>query len=286
MEPNDNDTTRAEQARKESPFLTTVEAATYVGLSRRTLEKMRTTGNGPAYRKHGRYVRYHVADLDSWSAARRTSSTSEYGHAQPTRRKHPSPKANAPGSDQGKETPRKRTKPVPPMRNPQQRRVPFLAASLLAVLGLGLPILTKPVPRLVYNASASAPLGFYRLVAADRLDRGDLVLAHLPESAARLAADRHYLPLSVPVLKRIAGLAGDLVCADSGIVVVNDHVAAGTLLIDREGRPLPAWTGCRTLTHDEVFLLMADVPASFDGRYFGPVPVASVIGRLVPLWTW
>jgi type IV secretory pathway protease TraF len=53
-----------------------------------------------------------------------------------------------------------------------------------------------------------------------------LVLAHLPESAARLAADRRYLPMSVPVVKRIAAVADDLVCADSGIVVINEHVAA------------------------------------------------------------
>lgn len=114
MEPNDNDTARAGQARKESPFLTTVEAATYVCLSRRTLEKMRTAGNGPIYRKHGRYVRYHIADLDAWSTARRTNSTSEYGgHSPPTRRKRPSPKAKGTGPDQGKGTPRKRTKGGP-----------------------------------------------------------------------------------------------------------------------------------------------------------------------------
>ena len=60
---------RADQARKESPFLDTNRAADYVGLSRRTLEKMRTTGRGPRYRKHGRYVRLHChihAALDTF----------------------------------------------------------------------------------------------------------------------------------------------------------------------------------------------------------------------------
>jgi excisionase family DNA binding protein len=111
MEPNDTDTARAGLARKESPFLTTVEAATYVCLSRRTLEKMRTAGNGPIYRKHGRYVRYHIADLDAWSTARRTNSTSEYGgHSAPTHPKHPSPKAKGPGPDHGKGKLRERAK--------------------------------------------------------------------------------------------------------------------------------------------------------------------------------
>ncbi len=75
MENNDN--ARAEQARKGSPFLSTAQAAHYVGLSRRTLEKFRTTGCGPKYRKHGRYVRYHIADLDAWSASQTHESTSD-----------------------------------------------------------------------------------------------------------------------------------------------------------------------------------------------------------------
>jgi type IV secretory pathway protease TraF len=48
---------------------------------------------------------------------------------------------------------------------------------------------------------------------------------------------------------------------------------------------LPHWDGCRTLQADELFLLMAAVPDSFDSRYFGPVSLSAVIGRLVPLWT-
>ena len=58
---------RAEQARKGSPFLNTAQAAPYIGLSYRTLEQMRWNGLGPSFRRHGRFVRYHIDDLDSWS---------------------------------------------------------------------------------------------------------------------------------------------------------------------------------------------------------------------------
>lgn len=75
--PDDNK--RAAEARKGSPFLSTREAAFYLGLSYRTLEKMRLTGDGPRFRKHGRYVRYHIADLDAWSEGRRKNSTSDAG---------------------------------------------------------------------------------------------------------------------------------------------------------------------------------------------------------------
>lgn len=71
----DDDISRAATARKGSPFLNTAQAAFYVGLSQRTLEKMRVVGGGPAYRKHGRYVRYHIDDLESWSQARARHST-------------------------------------------------------------------------------------------------------------------------------------------------------------------------------------------------------------------
>lgn len=63
----DDDALRATRAKKGSPFLDTKQAAYYLGLSRRTLEKMRSARCGPRYRKHGRAVRYHIADLDRWS---------------------------------------------------------------------------------------------------------------------------------------------------------------------------------------------------------------------------
>ena len=29
-----------------------------------------------------------------------------------------------------------------------------------------------------------------------------------------------------------------------------------------------------------------DNPDSYDGRYFGPLPAASIIGRAIPVWTF
>lgn len=79
----DDEIVRAANAKKGSPFLSTAQAAHYVGLSRRTLEKMRVMGGGPQFRKHGRYVRYHIGDLDKWSADHLKSSTSEPDRQRP-----------------------------------------------------------------------------------------------------------------------------------------------------------------------------------------------------------
>jgi hypothetical protein len=61
----------------EKPFLNTKEAAAWLGLAPNTLEKWRVQGGGPPYRKHGRYVRYHLEDLTAWSEAQKRRSTSD-----------------------------------------------------------------------------------------------------------------------------------------------------------------------------------------------------------------
>lgn len=68
---------RPGRVRIESPYLNTAQAAHYVRLSGRTLETLRTNGGGPAYRKHGGRICYHIDDLDAWSAAHRHHSTTE-----------------------------------------------------------------------------------------------------------------------------------------------------------------------------------------------------------------
>lgn len=58
---------RAAKAKKGSPFLTTEQAAFYLGLSPRRMQQMRTCSCGPEYRRHSRFIRYHIDDLDAWS---------------------------------------------------------------------------------------------------------------------------------------------------------------------------------------------------------------------------
>ncbi len=73
----DDDAERAARAKRGSPYLNTAQAAHYIGLAPKTLEKMRVVGGGPVFRKHGRYVLYHIQDLDTWSSSRAHSSTSD-----------------------------------------------------------------------------------------------------------------------------------------------------------------------------------------------------------------
>jgi len=58
-------------------YLDNKQAATYVGLSPHTLNRMRVTGEGPLYAKAGRRVLYDRADLDAWIEQRKRSFTGE-----------------------------------------------------------------------------------------------------------------------------------------------------------------------------------------------------------------
>ena len=62
-------------------YLPTAEAARFLSLSPRTLEKHRIYGTGPAYRKIGGRVVYAVADLNAWADLGTRTSTSDPGAA-------------------------------------------------------------------------------------------------------------------------------------------------------------------------------------------------------------
>jgi predicted DNA-binding transcriptional regulator AlpA len=58
-------------------YLRTKEAAHFLSLSARTLEKHRTYGTGPAYRKLGGRVVYAIEDLQDWVQRGAMTSTSD-----------------------------------------------------------------------------------------------------------------------------------------------------------------------------------------------------------------
>jgi conjugative transfer signal peptidase TraF len=158
-----------------------------------------------------------------------------------------------------------------------------------AAIGLGtgllaLTIAIPPSPRLVWNASASAPIGLYAVDPEASIQVGNMVVAWLPDGWRALAARRRYLPANVPLVKQVAAVAGDQVCAVGAHVRVNGRPIVERRSTDAAGRPLPWWRGCIRLRQGQFFLLMRDSPASFDGRYFGPTEGAQLVGKAILLW--
>ena len=151
------------------------------------------------------------------------------------------------------------------------------------VFMMGLSTIVHTPYRLLYNPSESAPRGWYAVRPIDHLQVDNLIVVNLDGDAATLAAERQYLPRHVPLLKRIAAMAGQRVCVIHGDVIIDTFIAAQVHAKDYKGRTLPRWSQCRPLATDEIFLLSNTSDASFDSRYFGPVHLSQVIGIARPL---
>jgi conjugative transfer signal peptidase TraF len=166
------------------------------------------------------------------------------------------------------------------------RRFKTLTAMLGGALALITPIVLEITPLYVWNASESVPLGLYRLRPADNLFVTELLAVQPPEPLATFLDLNGYLPVGVPMLKRVLALPGQTVCR-SGLTVSVDAIEMGEARDrDGRGRPLPKWQGCRVVGEGELFVMNWQSADSLDGRYFGFLPASAVIGRALPVWTW
>ena len=165
-----------------------------------------------------------------------------------------------------------------------------MLASLAAcgLLALACTSFVPPLPRLIYNPSDSVAVGWYRVrpfqLGTDSLPVGSIVLTRLPDQAAALAAQRGYLPMRVPLLKRVGAVAPQHVCVLDALVWLDGVPVAAVRPADRLGLSLPSWQQCRQLRPGELFLLSVTNRDSFDSRYFGPVNMSAVIGVARPIW--
>lgn len=157
-------------------------------------------------------------------------------------------------------------------------------ATCFVVLGVGASMVVHPAPRLIWNETASVPVGLYRLHPVPAPHVGDLVAVRLPEREAMLLARRGYLPPGVPLLKPVAALRGQSVCRIGVHVTIDGKPAGDAQSVDHRGRPLPVWQGCRRLDFGQIFVMNTGEPRSLDGRYFGLLFLSTVIGRATPVW--
>ena len=158
-------------------------------------------------------------------------------------------------------------------------------ATTLAAVGAVAVSGPSAYPKLIWNASPSAPLGLYRVRPELKPELADLVVVRPPDDLVWFLAEGGYLPRGVPLLKRVAALGGQRVCRVGAAVSVDGVRLGDALAHDHRGRPLPTWSGCVVLTGAQVFLFNADRPDSLDGRYFGPLDRSTIVGRAEPVWT-
>jgi conjugative transfer signal peptidase TraF len=145
---------------------------------------------------------------------------------------------------------------------------------------------------LCFNFTTSLPLGLYRRVGR-RISKGDIVMACLPPTAARLAIARGYVwpgdcpGRAAPIGKLVVAVAGDTVTLTREEVRVNGAALPNSRLanFDSKGRALEHYPfASHVLTGDEVWLFSPYHALSFDSRYFGPVHRRNIRSRIIPLW--
>ncbi|WP_227271509.1 S26 family signal peptidase [Roseobacter weihaiensis] len=112
---------------------------------------------------------------------------------------------------------------------------------------------------------------------------GDLVLEP-PSPLGDWLLEHGYLGAGVPLLKHVAALPRQRVCRIGVKIKIDGETVATTKLRDWFERPLPVWQGCQQLTGDQIFFLNPDTEVSLDGRYLGPLPHDTILGRAVSLW--
>lgn len=143
-------------------------------------------------------------------------------------------------------------------------------------------------PALVWNFTASAPVGLYR--ALPRPDsgpiaaRGDWVVVAPSPALGTMMAELGVLEHGRLLVKRVAAVSGDEVCRVGVEVRINGRFAATARMASSSGAPLPAWSSCHRLGPDDVFLL-GQAEGSFDGRYFGVTDASEIVAPLIAVST-
>ena len=145
------------------------------------------------------------------------------------------------------------------------------------------------------NTSESIPLGIYRS-SGKSIQKGDCVLFCPPSTPVfDMAKERGYITSGLCpggygyMMKKVAGISGDLVTVDSTGVRVNGQLLPNStpLQADPSGRPMPLFhADSYILAGSEVLLMSNTCGLSFDGRYFGPINRVQIKTVILPVFTW
>jgi len=159
------------------------------------------------------------------------------------------------------------------------------AISAVAIVAIVWP--HKPGVAILYNDSASVPLGFW-IKTTDKVRVGAVIgfrppLAAMPYVTAHMPA---YVRAKL-ILKYVAAVGGDQICRSAdGMFSVNGHNLGRAMAADRHGNRLPVWQGCETLAGGDVAVFSDHIPDSFDSRFYAAIPAGDIFGVYRPLWTW
>jgi conjugative transfer signal peptidase TraF len=137
------------------------------------------------------------------------------------------------------------------------------------------------------NLSRSEPVGLYVVTPLHgNMRRGETVLMRCPEGFEKYLYGRKWLPEGWPLFKTVGGIPGDTFCVSDARFSVRGKVLGAVYSTDGKGLPMPVTRGCLTIQENNFLPVATGLKSSFDGRYFGAVPVSLVIGTARPVFTF
>ncbi|TIU81156.1 MAG: S26 family signal peptidase, partial [Mesorhizobium sp.] len=122
-------------------------------------------------------------------------------------------------------------------------RFGYVMVTYVLTMGMATAAFVDSPTKLIWNASASTPIGLYSIAPADRFEVTDLVAVRAPEPLAAFMVERGYIGRGVPMMKRVAGVAGQEVCRRDHAITVDGVPMGDALERDHLGRSLPVWKG-------------------------------------------
>ncbi|WP_371367791.1 hypothetical protein SRRS_16000 [Sporomusa rhizae] len=137
----------------------------------------------------------------------------------------------------------------------------------------------------IRNDTESMPLGFYVILPDRPAKNGDIVAFTPPQELWQMAKERGWTKGERYWLKEVAAVEGDTYTITDTGIYVNDHYVGTIADTDRQGKPLPQLRGTFQVKPGYFLPLATYRPSSFDGRYFGELPLTAVHKRVYPLFT-
>ena len=160
---------------------------------------------------------------------------------------------------------------------------------LFVALILLLPTFTKVIsPHFIINYTASLPVGIYfrEPIKGKVLQRGDIVEISQEGKLGLYAGNYHILPKGYSFIKIVYGLPGDTYESSSGTLLLNGLPFGPILKSTSTGIPLPQkLPGEHTIPTDYI-LPLTPSQSSFDGRYYGSIPISFIKYRLHAVFTF
>lgn len=179
--------------------------------------------------------------------------------------------------------------------DPRPRRknaTPLIAIASLTVVASSL-IAGLSLLGLRVNLTPSEPLGLWRIISLERVATiGDMIFVCPPDTPAmRQARSRGYLRYGscpggiAPLIKTVAATGGQAVAVGGEVQIDGKRLAHSLVLSkDAKGRTMTPYRG--GVVQPGTVYLHSDFEGSFDSRYFGPLPLANVVGLAQKVWTY